>query len=357
MDWIKRNLFFVIGGVVSLALLVFAGYYNYTGWQHKVKEGDTLDGKYAELKRLYEQKPHPGHPGFGKVNNIELAREQQKEIRQVLAKAANYFQAPPAIPSPINTTNITSSQFTAALRETVNQLSRTAAAASVQLPPDFKFSFSQQLRLLTFAPGSLEPLAVQLGEVKALCDVLIKAKVNSLDGLQRERVSPDDAVGPQTDYIDSTSQTNDLAVLTPYQITFRSFSHEIAQVLAGFANAPHGFIVQSINVEPAAATAQDQPGAAPAPAATYMPVPAAPITRAGPRNVMDEEAREAAMLRPDLFKYTGPSATPRAAPPAYVTPPGYTAAPTTRAGSQTALNERQLRVTLLVQVVKLLPKK
>jgi len=310
MVWIKRNLFFVIGAVVALALLVFASYYNYTGWKHKVTEGENLNGKYEELKRLNNQNPHPG---FAKVDNIKLAREQQKEIREALGKAAEYFQAPSAIPSP---KNINSSQFTAALRETINQLSREAAGVSVQLPPDFKFSFSQQFRLLTFARGSLEPMAVQLGEIKALCDVLIKAKVNSLDSIQRSRVSPDDDAGPQTDYIQLAAVTNNLAVLKPYQITFRSFSYEIAQVLAGFANSPHGFIVRGINVEPAPATALEQPGTAPGGAASP------------------------------------PVATPRPA-----TAPGYAATPGARGGSQTVLNEKQLRVTLLVQVVRLLPKK
>jgi hypothetical protein len=351
MAWIKRNLLFVIGAMVSLALLVFAGYYNYTGWQHKVVEGRNLDDKYANLKRLNNQDPHPGSE---KVNNIELAREQEQEIREALGTAAKYFQAPSAIPA---TTNITSSQFTAALRETINQMSRAAAGASVQLPPDFKFSFSQQLRLLTFT-GSLEPLAVQLGEVKALCDVLIKTKVNSLDGIQRERVSADDASGPLTDYYtDSTSQTNDLAVLTPYQITFRSFSHEIAQVLTGFANSPHGFIVQRIRVEPAPTTIMDQPGTAPGTQAPFSYAPTAPAPRAARRSAAEEEAAEAALLRPDLFKHGAPLAAQRpASAPAY-TPPGYAGTPSGRAGSQTPLNERQLRVTLLVQVVKLLPKK
>ena len=41
--------------------------------------------------------------------------------------------------------------------------------------------------------------------------------------------------------------------MTPYTVTFRAFSPEIAQVLAGFASSPHGFIVKSINVQPAGA--------------------------------------------------------------------------------------------------------
>ena len=75
---------------------------------------------------------------------------------------------------------------------------------------------------------------MQLGEVKGICEVLFEAKVNSLDNLRRERVSADDSKGPQTDYLGEKSVTNELAVLTPYEVTFRCFSSELAAVLAGF---------------------------------------------------------------------------------------------------------------------------
>ena len=123
------------------------------------------------------------------------------------------------------------------------------------LPPKYNFSFEAQRSLVKFAPGSLGALAAQFGEVKTISEILFAAQVNSLDGIQRVRVSDDDANGPQADYFDGHSVTNNLAVLTPYQITFRSFSPEIAQVLAGFASSPHGFIVKSINVQPAGAAA------------------------------------------------------------------------------------------------------
>jgi hypothetical protein len=34
MAWIKRNLFFVIGGILAMGLLGAAGFYNYKGWSH-----------------------------------------------------------------------------------------------------------------------------------------------------------------------------------------------------------------------------------------------------------------------------------------------------------------------------------
>ncbi len=106
---------------------------------------------------------------------------------------------------------------------------------------------------LTFAPGSLEALAAQLGEVKTISEILFGAGINALDGIERVHVSPDDANGPQTDYLTDLPLTNDLAVLVPYEVTFRGFSPEVARVLKGFAASPHGFIVGAISVQPAGA--------------------------------------------------------------------------------------------------------
>src|SRR5205814_1738856 len=143
--------------------------------------------------------------------------------------------------------------LSSALSGTIAQLRRAATNASVGLQQDYNFSFQAQRLRVSFASGSVEPLSVQLGEVKAICDVLFQAKINSLDNLQRERVSADDATGNQTDYLADKSVTNDLAVLTPYSLSFRCFSPELGSVLAGFASSPYGLLVKAVNVEPAPA--------------------------------------------------------------------------------------------------------
>ena len=71
MDWIKRNLYFLIGGLVALVLMGLAGYYLYSEWQVNNEIYTKLEEQYAELKRLNEQqKPHPGSD---KVNNIDFS--------------------------------------------------------------------------------------------------------------------------------------------------------------------------------------------------------------------------------------------------------------------------------------------
>ncbi|MGA2788151.1 MAG: hypothetical protein ABSF60_11550 [Verrucomicrobiota bacterium] len=300
MAWIKRNLFFVIGGILAMGLLGAAGYYNYKGWSRNSAAFDKLNDIYSQLRSLTGQKPSPGND---KVDNIAAAREQERQVRDWIRQAAENFQ--PITPIPNTGTNAVSSEaFAAALRRTIDQLQHEAEVASVTLPPKYNFSFEAQRSLVKFAPGSLGALAVQFGEVKTIAEVLFAARVNSLDGIQRVRVSDDDASGPQADYFDERSVTNNLAILTPYQITFRSFSTEIGQVLAGFASSPHEFIVKSINIQPAGAVAANSP---------------------------------------DATAPSSPTAVPTMAPG--------------RGGLQTVLNEQLLRVTLVVEVVKLLPKK
>lgn len=331
MDWIKRNLFFVIGAAVALLLMVGAGFYTWSGWSNNAKARDELDAKYEELKRLTNQNPNPGS---GKVDNIKAAKEQQQVVRAAIAQATNQFQTIAAIPEG---TNITVEAFANSLARTIFAMQRDATAAGVVLSPRYNFSFERQAGLMKFAPGSVGPLATQLGEVKALCDVLIAAKINSLESIQRERVSQDDLAGQQTDYIDHRSETNELAILTPYQITFRSFTPELAQVLCGFAGAANGIIVKSINVEPSVATAVD-PTAPPLAYYTPAPVPV-PTTPVPPRYA------------------DGPvpgKGSPGPVPAPYTPPP--VAIPAVSTAPRTVLNEKQIKVTMLVQVVKLLPK-
>ena len=299
MAWIKRNLFFVIGGILAIGLLGAAGFYNFKGWNHNTVAFDQLNEIYGTLRSLTSQKLSAGND---KVNNIDAAKEQERQLREWIRQAGDYFKPITPVPNPPNGV-VSSEGFAAALRRMIDQLQHEADSASVALPPQYNFSFKAQRDLVKFAPGSLGPLAEQLGEVKTIAEILYAARVNALDGIQRVRVSDDDVSGPQADYFDDRSATNNLAVLTPYQITFRSFSPEIGVVLAGFASSTHGFVVKGINVQLAGAAGATSPE-------TMAPLPA----------------------------------------------PGVPLAPG-RGGLQTVLNEQLLRVTLVVEVVKLSPKK
>jgi hypothetical protein len=322
MAWIKRNLFFVIGAVIAVGLLAATGGYDYQNWQRNNAALDSLNQTYATLKRLLAQTPSPGND---KIDNVQTAREQQQQLRDWIRQAGQYFQPISPIPDPASGA-VTDAKFAAARDHTLNQLQLEADDASVTLPPQYSFSFEAERTLVKFAPGALDALAQQLGEIKTICEMLYAAKINSLDGIRRVRVSADDANGPQSDYVDQLVVTNDIAVFTPYEITFRCFSQDLAVVLSRFASSPHGFIVKAINVQPAAGVATTSPSGQ-------------PVVGAGP----------------DQSPYGSPYGyTP---PPAYARPPAPPgrAATSGRGGLQTVLDEQLLTVTLEVDLVKLSP--
>ena len=339
MDWIKRNLIFVIGAAVALGLMGVAGFYSFSGWKHNADERDKLNAAYEELKRLNTLNPHPGG---GKVDNIKLAREQEKELQAFMGKVARHFVRIPPLP---DSTNVSGKEFASALQQTIDQLQREATNNSVILPPKYKFSFEAHLGRVQFAAGSLEPLSVQLGEVKAIATVLNEAKINALDGIRRERVSADDAAGPPTDYLDLKSTTNELAVSSPYELTFRCFTPELAAVLAGLAASPHGLLVKSINVEPAPASTVAEPAT---PQYYYTPPP-----QALPSPQRDQEAAFRSRYGLTGKDRYGPGVPP-IAPAAPVAP---AAAAVPKPTVQTLVKERQLKITMLLHVVKLLPPK
>jgi hypothetical protein len=351
MDWIKRNLMFVVGGAVTLVLLGLAGWYSYSGYSHNAEERDKVTQSYAELNALYSKNPAPGDGQ--KVNNIALAKEQQQEAREFVDKLAALLVNVPAIP---DKTNVNGREFSAALQETISMLQREATNASVILPPRYRFSFEKQASLVTFAPGTLDHLASQLGEVKVIAEILNSAKINSLESIRRERVpgSPDDLSGPATDYIDQTSVTNEWAISTPYEITFRSFSPELAKVLAGFAQSRYGLVVKSINVEPAATT--DLVGDPYGAATTYGQPVYQPIPQPAQRRTILAEEDRVGGYRPPVGMPNRYQSNPYATPyQASQQPVPVGVAPVARPTLQTILKEQQLKVTLLVHVVKLLP--
>jgi len=400
MEWIKRNLLFVLGSVVSVVLMVLAALYLMKGMGQNDQALTRLNEEYGKLNQLNSQNPHPGDE---QTDNIAAAKRQKKEVDEVIQRAAEVFKPIPAIPPG---TNVTSAAFAGALRRTIDRLQQEAARGGVQLTTNFFFSFTAVQNRIMFDQAGLHPLATQLGEVKAICDILMEARVNALDAVRRPKVSTHDIEAQQTaDYITDSAVTNDIAVLAPYEITFRSFSAELAEVLSKFASSSNGLIVRAINVEPVMASlspygdatggyapgygANPYEAVAPAyvapaqPAVAYPTYPAAGglegnrystgDATAGNRYADNRYGGEAGLGDPyGGNRYGGnqyggnpyggaAEGYGGAVAPTYP-PTGYPAAgygyPATRPrtgarGLPTMLDEKQFKVTLLVQVVRL----
>jgi len=379
MSWIKRNLFFVIGSFIALALMGLAGWFLYAKYNLNNQILADLKTNFNDLKSLTTKSPHPGD---GKINNIQNAKDQQLQLSNYIAKARVHFEPIQRLPSAEDAPKITDRDLTTALSKTVDQLQHEAATASVNVTSNYYFSFEALRGKVSFDAKGLLPLATQLGEVKALCEILFAAKVNSLDNIRRERVAAEDSLGGlQTDYLTEKRTTNDLAVVTPYEITFKCFSSELAAVLAGFASSPHAIMIKTINVEGAPISqVQEQPVYGAPVGVQYMPQYVAPPPT--PVGGMGGEAdgRARMMQRYGLSgaggmgRYGGGGAAsvagsvpyrglPAQQPPPYIAPavPYGTATPAATApkpgGLPTVLDERQLKVTINLLLIKLLPPK
>ena len=315
MAWIKRNLFFAIGSLIALLLLGAAGYYGFKSWRDNTAKMTQLQGAYNDLQNYLNKSPSPTE------ENISAAKDQEAQLLKWIGDAREHFKSVPPIPNPPDG-NVTTEQFAGNLRKTIQDLQQEATNANVGLPPDYSFSFAAERNLVMFAPGSLNPLASHLGEVKAICDVLFDAKINAVDGIQREMISDNDATGPQSDYLADKSQTSDLATITPYIITFRCFSADLGHVLAKLAASDYAFVVKGINVMPSAGVQ-------------------------APRGGMGMGMGMGGMGG------TPPPMPPGGYAPGFNPPPMGQQPPPENGGLQTALDEQLLQVTMAIEVVKL----
>jgi hypothetical protein len=376
MEWIKRNLLFVVGSVVSVVLMVLAAMYLMSGMGKNDAALEKLNSEYEQLKRLNSQNPHPGDD---KIDNIAAAKNQKKNADAVIGKAASAFT--PINPIPEGT-NVTSAMFAGALRRTIDRMQLDAVRGGVQVPTNFYFSFTAVQNRIMFDQAGLQPLATQLGEVKAICGVLLDARINALDSVRRPKVSTHDTEAQQTaDYTTETAVTNEIAVLAPYEVTFRCFSAELAAVLSGYASSPHGLIVRAMNVEPVMGGMSmfggAETGFAPpvyeTAVPTYMPPPAT-YPAAGANRYADEAVAGNRYAEGNRYGDAGAqglggnryATSPEGGYPA--TTPVYPTYPTAtvpvgrprvgagKGGLPTMLDEKQFKVTLLVQVVRLNPK-
>src|SRR5207248_5894482 len=241
MDWLKKNLFLVTGGSVAFGLLGFALFFLFTRKQAVDEVSGQLTAQTEELKNLVNRDPHPNQ------ENIEKARQEQKKLAAFLEQSRRFF-------APVATfTNIESAAFKDQLETTISDMVHDAEKAGVGLPnapAKYDFTFKPQRSSVDFPPDTLVPLAMQVAEIKAICDILFAARVQTMVGLRRTPVSKEDE--GTTDYLFGrkvTTNTVARAVLVPYDIVFQGFTAELAAVLEGFYRSSNCFVVKNSDVQ------------------------------------------------------------------------------------------------------------
>jgi hypothetical protein len=314
MLWLKRNLLLAVGGLLALIMLGGGGYYLWTNHQANSKVDADLQTKRAELEGFYTKTDKP----FPNDTNIASAKTELAKVRDVIQQAKLWFR-PIVPPAGANGATLAPQEFRILLENALYELRRSAEQKGIVLPGrNYAFSFEAQRKGLTFGPGTFPTMPQQLAEVYNLCSLLFDAQINRLVTIRRTRISADDEANKGTaDYHDLTIQTNAVTkcITTPYMFEFQCFSGELAGIVNGLQTSTNGFLLKSLLVEPASAVADASATGAPTVAAAPPPAP------------------------------VGPGATRPA-------PGGRPAAPPPDPIGKTVLDERQLKISMMVEVIK-----
>jgi hypothetical protein len=320
MAWVKKNLFILIAGVVSLAVLGYAILFVKQRMEADAEVTAQLDDSANKFKDLLNRKWHPGNE---KQDNIKEAKEQIQRVRTFTDEMREYIKGA-AMP-----TNLNNREFRGLLDTSLTQLRREAEEAGVTLPnTNYWFTFTTYKTTVDFK-GDVSGLAAELEDIKSIMHIIFESRVPSIVSLRRSPVSATDYTGSGDFLSDREVRTNDWAVISGYEVTFQGFSSELARLMEGFANYKQCFIVKSLGV----AQAPEERKAAP----PVMPVmPMAPMNPYATRGMTDDPRyRMQQIYRPP--------------------PPPPTKAPV-GSGVKKVLDESQLRFTLLVDSVRLKPR-
>ena len=220
MAWIKRNLIFVIAIALGLALTGYCGYLLYTSLSSNADVKSSYDEAVSQLNSLKQASPYPSQ------ENIDVAKADKERVREFLADFRKSFAAFP--PPPVENSRVPDlpGRNARAVSRRSHQRGRGIAAGLWV----YVFRAEGQIQV---PAANIQPWMQQLEEISTILDILYQAKINVLVGICRVPVAADD-VGTGDCMLPTTPVTNVWGVVTPYKITFRGFSPEIAAVLAGF---------------------------------------------------------------------------------------------------------------------------
>jgi hypothetical protein len=273
MSWIKRNLIFVITALVGVLLAGWAGYQLTNSMAEDKAAKDDFDSVMNDTTAMRNKNPYPT------PENIEAARGEAAQIRGLLGDFNKVFAPFPTVPPMDEKT------FAETIGKRIAELQMMASTMAIKTPDHYAFSFSGLTGQLAFPSNCIPVWLEQLGQIKSICDIVLHAHINEFEGIQRVPVYPGDQGG--TDFLPTTWVTNQLGVVSPYQVSFVGFSRGLAQILEGFLNSTNCFVIKSVIVSSSKNPTQaNGPGMGLSPLQQLVsgaPTPAAPPFAGGAR--------------------------------------------------------------------------
>lgn len=197
------------------------------------------------------------------IKNVEVLGQVADEYEDFTKKASEVFVTQQIAPK-------TSNDFMNYMTQSIVVLNRKATNNLVKVPNDllkrsdinFSFTFAPLMEAAEISKDKIPELQIQLEDVKEICDVLFENRIQSLELLQRNRVTDEDRrAGASPNYLDTRlTYTNSISVIRPYTVKFRCLSDGVAMALSGFAKKKTFYVVRTMEVTPAGATSASAAG-------------------------------------------------------------------------------------------------
>ncbi len=323
MPWIRKNLAFVISLSVALLLLIAGTVYLFVAQEDADLANGGLEAKKTEYDALVKREPFPN------AKNIELAKVEQKRLAELKLKARQTFSKAPKFEA------LDDASFKSLLSRTIVDLEQEADRKGVKLPAGtgtgtkYSFTFDTQRKELRLAPSTLEPLALALTDISHLSQILFASRIHSLITIKRSAIGTNETAG-SGDLLTKKTTTNSVvgAFVCAYELQFQCFSTELAEVFNHFVAAPNAYVLKMVNIDHSSIESAE---------ATATPLPMTPAM-----GMMNMYSRYGA--RPGMGMGMGMGMQP---------PPPQAAAATSGRLGEIVLEQKPLKVTLGLEIVRL----
>ncbi|MCD8533833.1 MAG: Amuc_1100 family pilus-like protein [Verrucomicrobia bacterium] len=231
----------MIGLAVAVLLIGGAGYFAFLQYNSFTQSQQTLQSERSTWEGLETKSPHPGTPN---LDNIRSATNDLARVQQLFDTTQRLFRPVP----PITISN--AFDLNIAVNRTISSLNKQASLYGVTVPNSYNFTFRGQKEVIDFkSKGSIPKFAYHLNNVEKLVQAVYNARVHSLESIKRVRVDETDE--NSFGIMQNLGMTQDEFLLyTPYEISFKGFSSELASVLENLTNSEDVYIVKAMNVEP-----------------------------------------------------------------------------------------------------------
>ncbi|NCC51973.1 MAG: hypothetical protein EOM20_12265 [Spartobacteria bacterium] len=172
---LKKNIGLVIGGAITLVLvvLVLLLLFRFSSEYRKVSQ--TLKARLATLENLKKRDPFPSK------ENVMLAADNRGQLESKFSELQSILARGQIQPEVIQ-----AASFPPRLEGIVKDLRKQAVIAKVELPEGFAFGFDRYLRGELPNQSDVERLLIQVKMVQNVARMLFDARISALEKVNRE---------------------------------------------------------------------------------------------------------------------------------------------------------------------------